>query len=197
MINCKSAIWEKVELYIISLWLLFLLIIVITIDVPIYFGNGWEFIGIRILFINNIIPLVSLALLFIGLIFISRFKYKLAGSNKTPFEITKIENLNYEHLTFLSTYIVPLIAFDLSKIKYIVVLLILLITIGGIYIKTDMFHANPSLALIGYHIYRIDGNFRTGVRKNIIIISREKLSLSMKVSYKELNDKIYYGRIVK
>lgn len=197
MINCKSAIWEKVELYIISLWLLFLLIIVITIDVPIYFGNDWEFIGIRILFINNIIPLVSLALLFIGLIFISRFKYKLAGSNKTPFEITKIENLNYEHLTFLSTYIVPLIAFDLSKIKYIVVLLILLITIGGIYIKTDMFHANPSLALIGYHIYRIDGNFRTGVRKNIIIISREKLSLSMKVSYKELNDKIYYGRVVK
>lgn len=197
MINSKSAIWEKVELYIISLWLLFLLIIVITIDVPIYFGNDWEFIGIRILFINNIIPLVSLVLLFIGLIFISRFKYKLAGSNKTPFEITKIENLNYEHLTFLSTYIVPLIAFDLSKIKYIVVLLILLITIGGIYIKTDMFHANPSLALIGYHIYRIDGNFRTGVRKNIIVISREKLSLSMKVSYKELNDKIYYGRVVK
>lgn len=103
--------------------------------------------------------------------------------------------MNYEHLTFLSTYIIPLIAFDLSKVKYAIVLLILLVAIGAIYVKTDMFHANPSLALIGYHIYKIDGEFRTGSKQEIIIISRQKLSLSQKVSYRKLGEKIYYVRV--
>lgn len=196
-IGSKSSVWEKVELYIISLWLMFLLIIIVTIDIPIYFGEEWMFVGLKKLLLHNIIPLISLLLLIVGLTFISRFKYKLSGSKKTPFKITKIQNLNYEHLTFLSTYIMPLIAFDLSKIKYIIVLLILLTTVGAIYVKTDMFYANPSLALIGYHIYKVDGDFRSGKREEIIIISREKLSLDMEVSYKELNDKIYYVRVVK
>lgn len=125
----------------------------------------------------------------------SRFKYKLEGSMRTPFKITKIENANYEHLTFLSTYIIPLIAFDLQQLRYALVLLILLIAIGAIYVKTNMFHANPSLALLGYHIYKVDGEFRTGVREGITIISRQKLSISEKVSYKKLGEKIYYVRL--
>jgi hypothetical protein len=178
------------------LWLLFLLIVITTINVPVYFEDDWKFVGIKKLLILNIIPLISFSFLILGLIFVSRFKYKLSGSMKTPFKISKIENTNYEHLTFLSTYIIPLVAFDLSKIKYAIVLLILLIAIGTIYIKTDMFYANPSLALIGYHIYKVDGTFRTGTRQGIIIISRQKVHHEQKVSYKQLSEKIYYVRVV-
>lgn len=187
--------WDKIELYIISLWLLFLLIVIITIDIPINFNEDWYFIGLKKLLINNVIPVIAILFLVAGLICMSRFKYKLEGSMRTPFKITKIENANYEHLTFLSTYIIPLIAFDLEQFKYALVLLILLIAIGAIYVKTDMFHANPSLALLGYHIYKVDGEFRTGFREDITIISRQKLSISEKVSYKQLGEKIYYVRV--
>lgn len=182
-------------MYIVSLWLLFLLIIIITIDIPIYFGDDWYFLGIKKIIILNIIPVISFVLLLAGIVFVKRFQYKLEGSLKTPFKITKIDNTNYEHLTFLSTYIIPLIAFDLEQVKYGFVLLILLIAIGAIYVKTDMFHANPSLALIGYRIYKVNGEFRTGPRENITIISRQKISLNEKVSYKKLSEKIYYVRL--
>lgn len=195
VIKALKESWDKIELYIISLWLLFLLILIITIDVPINFNEGWYFVGVRKLLIDNVIPLVAIAFLIIGLICVSRFKYKLDGSLRTPFKIIKIENSNYEHLTFLSTYIIPLIAFDLEQIKYAFVLLILLIAIGAIYVKTDMFHANPSLALLGYRIYKVNGEFRTGIREDITVISRQKLSLSEKVGYKKLGEKIYYVRL--
>lgn len=171
------------------------MILIITIKVPISLGEDWTFIGVKKLLSTNIIPIISLFFLILGLACVSRFKYKLEGSMRTPFKITKIENKNYEHLTFLSTYIIPLIAFDLSKIKYAIVLLILLVAIGAIYVKTDMFHANPSLALLGYHIYKADGNFRTGPKQDIIIISRQKISLNQRVSYKRLDEKIYFVRV--
>ncbi|XEC95682.1 anti-phage protein KwaA [Paenibacillus tarimensis] len=190
-------LWDKIELYIISLWLLFLLIIIVTIDIPIYFGEDWIFIGLTTLMKKNIIPLISLFFLIVGLIFISRFNYKISGSKKTPFKIISIQNENYQHLAFLSTYIIPLIAFDLSKIKYVIVLMVLLIVIGAIYIRTNIFHANPSLALLGFRIYKCEGEFRTGQNKDVIIISRQSLMVGMKVSYLELDENIYYVRVAK
>lgn len=189
-----KEIWDKVELYIVSLWLLFFLIIIITIDIPIYFGEEFRFIGFKELIKRNIVPLISFFFLIMGLVFVNRFKYKMAGSKKTPFQITKIKNINFEHLTFLTTYIIPLICFNFNSLRYLIVLFLLLIIIGMMYIKTNMFYANPSLALLGYHIYEIDAEFRTSKRKNIIVITRQKLDIGEKVSYRKLDKKIYYGR---
>jgi hypothetical protein len=63
---------------------------------------------------------------------------------------------------------------------------------GVIYIKTDLFYANPSLALLGFYIYKADGGFKTGDRNGIVIISREKILFGQKVSYIKLDDRIYY-----
>ncbi|GFZ93975.1 hypothetical protein GCM10008018_45550 [Paenibacillus marchantiophytorum] len=119
----------------------------------------------------------------------------MGGSQRTAFKITKIQNVNFEHLTFIATYIIPLIAFDLSKTRFVIVLSLILIIIGMIYVKTNIFYANPSLALLGYHIYRVDGMFRTEERKEIIVISRQRLTLGMNVRYKKLDDKIYFVRV--
>ncbi len=184
--------WDKVQLYIVSLWLLFLLIIIITIDVPLCFAPECGFIGVVELLRLNVIPIISGALLLLGLLFYWRFKYKIAGSKEIPFTVTKLENINFEHLTFLTTYIIPLICFDLSNTKYAFVLLVLLVFIGAIYVKTDMFYANPTLALLGYHIYKVDGNFRNGARENIILIARERLAVEDKLHYRKLDERIYY-----
>lgn len=187
--------WDKIELYIISLWLLFLLIFIITIKVPMYLGSDWQFVEINKLFMMNLIPIISIFLLILGVFFYFRFGYKLKGSKEIPFEITQIENINYEHLTFLTTYIIPLICFDLNNLKYGLVLLVLLVIIGAIYIKTDLFYANPSLALLGYHIYKVSGKFMGGEQRSLIVISREKLEINLKVHYKRLDDRIYYVKV--
>lgn len=192
--NDPTRTWEKIELFIVSLWLLFLLIIVITIDIPICFGKNCRFIGFGPLVENNLISVSSLLLLVLGLIFLGRFKYKLGGSSNIPVTISNVENVNYEHLTFLTTYIIPLICFDLSQTRYLIVMAVLLVIIGMIYVKTNLFYANPSLALLGYHIYKVDGDFKGKDKSGLILISRDRLNTSDKVHYMRLDQKIFYAR---
>ena len=107
-------------------------------------------------------------------------------------EVTKVENINYEHLTFLATYVVPLISFDFGSGRQMIVLFLLLVVMGIIYIKTDLFYANPSLALLGFHIYRANGSFKNGDREGIVLVARGRIKEGQKLSYIKLDEKIYY-----
>ena len=49
--------YRKVGLFFLSLWLLFLSIIIITIDIPIYFGDDYKFVIAKELLSQNIIPI--------------------------------------------------------------------------------------------------------------------------------------------
>lgn len=181
---------KKIELYIVSLWLLFLLIIVNRAKIEICFDNC-TFIGFKQLFLDNVIPTISLVLFILGFVFYSRFKYAIRGATNIPVKIKKIENVNFEHLTFLTTYIIPLICFDLSQVRYAVVLLILLIIIGAIYVKTNLFYANPTLALLGYHIYKVE--VEDG--KPLVYISKEILSENCWINALKLDTKTYFVKL--
>lgn len=184
---------DKVEMYISSLWLLFLMIIIITIDVPLALlkkGN----ISIKELIIRNLVPIISFIFFVLGIFYVYRFNYKLKGSRSSYFKIKSIKNKNYEHLTFLTTYIIPLICFDLNEIRYIIVLILLLIIIGAIYIGTDMFYANPTLALLGYKLYEVNAELRDGFKEQIIIISRDEIDESSNILYRKLDENIYFVR---
>ncbi len=194
MINKSNK--YKFELYIISLWLLFLLIIVITIDIPISKIKTINFDKILELSSKNLVSLVSLVFLFLGVFYYYKFNYKMKGTSELPFEISECQNSNYEHLTFLTTYIVPLICFNLTSTRYLIALFILLIVIGCIYVKTDMFYANPSLALLGYSVYKVNYFDKTG-EKNIILISRDKVKKGDYIKYIQIDSSIYYGRLNK
>lgn len=196
--NTNKKKWKEVvrksNLYILSLMLLFFFFIIITSNIPICFGKQCEFIGFEKLFVNNLISLAWTILFIYSIFAYFKFRYDTKQSPELPFEIKKIEGINYEHLTFLATYVIPLITFDFEKTKYIIVLALLLIVMGIIYIKTDLFYANPSLALMGYHIYKVNGEFKGGeVREGIIVITRKKLKVKDSVKYIKLDDRIYYS----
>jgi hypothetical protein len=188
---------HKIFLYLTSLWLLFFMIIIITCDVPICFKDC-EFIGFNNLIVRNIIPIVCILILVVIYIYLKFFIDKTSGAKNHRVKVNKITNKNYEHLTFLTTYIIPLICFDLSEIKYSIILLLLLIAIGAIYVKTDMFYANPTLALLGFHIYEIEGenkesNIGSSIEyKSVILISRDKLFEHDEIRMRKLDEKIYY-----
>lgn len=147
-----------------------------------------DFIGFKQLFFDNVIPTIALLFFLLSFVFYFRFRYTIDGTALLPVKIKKIENSNYEHLTFLATYIIPLICFDLSQIRYAIDLLILLIIIGAIYAKTNMFYANPTLALLGYNVYKVE----TSQGENLIYISKDKLELNSWVSSLKLDDKTYF-----
>ncbi|SEK88806.1 anti-phage protein KwaA [Nitrosovibrio tenuis] len=189
----KGGLGGKIELYIVSLWFLFFLIIVITIDIPIYLEPDWEFLNLEDVIRKNIIPIVAFAFVTAGLFFYLRFEYRISGSQRIPARITKIQDVNYEHLTFLTTYIIPLICFNLSSTRYVLALGLLLVVIGVIYVKTDKFYANPTLAMLGYQIYKVDMHTRTNNVENLILISKDKLSMNDLVNYKELDEKVSFA----
>ncbi|HEM8784533.1 anti-phage protein KwaA [Enterobacter hormaechei] len=190
----KEYVRRKIDLYILSLAILFCFFIFITLKFPVCFGAKCEFIGWSLLLKNNVVPLVCLGLLIYCWIAYRRFKYNTNKTVELPLKIIKIEKINYEHLTFLATYIIPLITFDFEKERYVIVLAVLLIIMGVIYIKTDLFYANPSLALLGFNIYKLDVSITGGINKTgLILITRRQLKENDMVSYIVLDERVYYS----
>ncbi|BDB21898.1 hypothetical protein P3C24_12050 [Pseudomonas proteolytica] len=189
-----SGSGEKFELYILSLWFLFLLIIVITIDVPFCYGEDCKFIGLASLLQRNIISVIAFGFLAFGTLYYFRFDYRVAGSKSIAARIVKIEDVNYEHLTFLTTYIIPLICFNLTSFRYLLALGILLFVIGVIYVKTDKFYANPTLAVLGFRVYKVNLQTRLGLVEGVVVISKERLAEGDQVSRLGLDDKVYFVR---
>ncbi|WP_083313351.1 anti-phage protein KwaA [Pseudomonas aeruginosa] len=185
---------EKVELYILSLWFLFLLIVVVTVDVPVCYGADCRFIGVWNLLGRNIVPAISIVLLVFGLVFYLRFGDRVSGGKGLPVKILKLEDVNYEHLTFLTTYIIPLICFNLVSVRYLIALALLLVIIGIIYVKTDKFYANPTLAVLGFRVYRVDLDTRLGRKDGVVIISKERLQDGDQIKYLALDEKVYFVR---
>lgn len=193
MTNIRS----KIDLYILSLGLLFIFIFIISFEPP---DSNFTFKAAKCwkeFAMKNSLPVVSILCLLYCLFAYFRFDFKLRGANEIPFQVNKLENINYEHLTFLATYVVPLISFNFASGRQMIVLALLLVVMGAIYIKTDLFYANPSLALLGFHIYRANGHFKTGEREGITLICRERLADSQRVSYIKLDERIYYVRGIK
>ncbi len=186
--------YRKIGLFFLSLWLFFILTIIITVDIPICFSSKCSFIGFWALLSKNITPLLCIICLVISLLSYLDFSYKLKDATQIPLKIIEIEGIDYEHLTFLTTYIVPLVCFNFADYRYQIVLIILLIVIGIIYIRTDLFYANPTLALLSYRIYRVNGEFKDGLRTNIILISRSKLEKNQRIDYIKLDNRIYYAK---
>jgi hypothetical protein len=171
-----------------------LLIIVITIDVPICFQSECNFIGIKALAVRNVVPVVALFFVGLGALYYLRFNYKIAGSKSIPVEVSSVEDINYEHLTFLTTYIIPLICFNLASMRYLFALGLLLVVIGVIYVRTDKFYANPTLAVLGFRLYSAIVTRRTGELAKVTLITKDQINVGDKIRFLELDSRVYYAK---
>ena len=194
----------KILLYILSLWLLFFLIIVVSINLPdicisseCKFSNTLNFMWINNVIKFNISVVASVVFLIIGGLGYYWFRHKLSGSVSLPIDVLAMEDINYEHLVFLTTYIIPLICFNLKDLRYVITLFILLSVICVIYIETDKFYTNPTLAVLGYKLYKISTTLRSGVTCDVVVICRDRLVVGDKITYIDIEqDRIFYGKKV-
>jgi len=181
--------WQKFEFYIISLFFLFLLLFVNR--VPINWESNSQFVGFSSLLTTHLLISLCVALMVCGIIFFFKFEFNFKnGATLLPINVKQIENINFESVTFLATYIVPLACIDLDKDRSALMLLIILVLIGWIYIKTDLFYTNPTLAILGYHIYKISSD----TKFDIIIITRNKIVIGDELYIKNIDDKIYLAK---
>lgn len=183
----------KVELYILSLLLLFVFLIIATI--PVCLGSNCRFISFKVLLYEHQVLIGSIIMVIVGLIIFIRFKYRISKSGNLPEEILEVEDDNYEHLTFLATYIIPLITFDLNNNRFVIILLLLLIIIGAIFVKTDKFHVNPTLSLFGFKIYKVKAKSRSKTR-NYVLVSLDKIKKGDNVSVQKFDENVRFGKLI-
>lgn len=183
----------KIELYFISLSLLFLLLIIKTIDIPIYIGPRMQFVGFKYLLSNNIFTILFLILFLISLVMRKRFGKNLEGTTLIPCRIFHVKNLNYNYLMFFSTYIIPLICFDTQDLRDCILLLILLSILFVLFIRTNVYYQNPTLALMGFNLYEADMIYKGNQLSNVIIIADGTLLENMIINKHNIdgNDVIY------
>ena len=183
-------------MYIISLWLLFVLIIPLTVS-PVSTKElsavkEWYNL-ITILVRKNVLPLICLAMALFGLILFKQLEYRWKGTKDLPVQVTNVESENFEYLTFLTTYIIPLVCINLDETRYIVVLLVLLLIIGIIFVQSDFYMGNPTLALMGYRLYRI--SYKIGEQEyEKMVITKDRIHVGDDLESIPFDQHTWYAR---
>lgn len=183
---------DRLRLFVMSFWMFFMLVFVLTIDVPIYFGSDYELVkAIELITASNTVAVVSLIFLIIGILFYKELSNDLNGDYLVAKKIDSIENINSEYFALLVT-IISLVAFDFKTIRGIVFLAILLFILYSIFVKTELFYSNPSFALLGFQIYKLKFENETADK---IVITKSKLNAGMEISTRKLSDKVLFTKI--
>ncbi|HFG2217128.1 TPA: anti-phage protein KwaA, partial [Vibrio cholerae] len=186
----------KIKLYILSLALLFLIVFVMTVKLPQMDASvckdgcelsvsAWFYKDYIIeLAKSNVLPILMLLLLLISWFIKHELEHLLDGGAEQVIRVIQIENQDYEHLTFLATYIIPFFGFTFDDPRRLIAYFILLVLIGMMFIKTDKYFANPSLAILGFKLYKATLANSNGIYESVILISRDVIIKDSVVKYK-------------
>lgn len=189
----RKAILLKLSLYMISLWILFFMLIVLKFDtIDISFEINCA--NIKHFILKNIFSLICILFIMFGGIGYLAFKDSLKNAKQLPVRLTECESINYENLSFLATYIIPLVCFPMETDREVFVMFAVIVVIGCIFVKTNLYYTNPSLVLLGFNVYKVKTeslSFQEG-----IVIIKGKLKTGDDVKYLPLSDNVYFGRKV-
>ena len=190
----------KTVLYILSLWLLFLSLLIMSYD-KVMIKNVWNYLftenftfPISSLRVRNIVFIVSLAFIFIGVFILTILANSFGSGWSVACTVSDISNENREHLEFLTTYIMPLVFTDVDSKRTVLNLGLMIFVIGAIYVKTNRFYSNPSLAILGFRIYKANIHDR-GVKK-CTVICRGILKNTASIKYIKIDDETYLAKII-
>lgn len=73
-------------------------------------------------------------------------------------QFNNIENTGDTMISYMMTYIVPVLSIDISDTKTLIVNLILYVLIGFMYIKLSLIYLNPLWLFCGYYIYKSEND---------------------------------------
>lgn len=114
---------------------------------------------------NTVMICLNSVLIFVGVLsfaknyFFSKFEYA---------KITKIKNITAQNFwPYFPIFVLFALAFELEFVNMAVVYVVILIMLGSVYIKNDMFYINPFLNIIGFSTFEVTflKNGKTATKK--------------------------------
>lgn len=185
MINFKSKVFlfcsSYAPLFLIMLILNYNTIIKNILDCISLFDKGHAYSMMDLLLVIKILihPVtILLILLFIGICFLLYLLNKHKQLTQDKIEIFEIENVTSESMTYIITYLVPFLSLNLNSTINLYCIIVLVVTIGIIYINSDMLYINPLLNMLGYKTFKISGKIlnRDKKVKNMFIMTPREIS---------------------
>lgn len=176
---------SKVILYIsafVPMYILFLINLIVELingNLTFNIVNTCVLIGLTILSILGIV----------GLLYIINYK----NNKYKTIKVLSKKNITDQHfLNYFSLFVLLALAFDLSKICFICVFVVILIFIGIVYIKNNIFYINPLLNILGYSFYDITYKDENNKTQEIRIFFKGTLEItnqnySLCISNRNLN----------
>ncbi|MBQ4558472.1 MAG: hypothetical protein IJA61_03770 [Clostridia bacterium] len=128
--------------------------------------------------INNTILISAMMMLtlfgVIGIVYL----FKREDRQLKKVKIISTTNLTDIHfLGYFSLFVLFALTFDLSKVSMSIVYLIILLLIGIVYVRNNLFYINPLLNIIGYSFYEVEYIDSNGSVIKTKVYSKGKLSV--------------------
>jgi len=106
--------------------------------------------------LNTLTLILMLSLILLGIIGIFIENHKEAYSINR-IKIVKKTSITEQHfLGYFSLFVLFALTFELERVSMFIIFLIIIILIGIVYIKNDLFYINPLLNILGYNFYEIE-----------------------------------------
>lgn len=187
------TLMAKILLYNLSLVPLYVLFIVKKIDISgiekiVQNYLNWEFY--KTILLNNVVVLALIIFILFSIYAFKKLTGELDSGYGLPEKFEEIKNIDFNHSTFIATYILPLLAFTLNTTRDMIFMLVLLIFIGIIYIKTNLYYLSPVFIIFDIQIYSA---INENGEEKILMSKEEKMKKIENLYYTEVGS-IYFVR---
>ncbi len=106
-------------------------------------------------------------------------------------ERVTVRNRAMDGAAYFATYVISFVPSSDPGRGDIAALAVLLLVLGSIYVNSGLLHLNPTLSLMGWHIYDVRGTPAGGTkRESKLIISRTEIQSSADVRCVPLNSNV-------
>lgn len=198
----QNTRFPKVILFLLSMAPFFVILGLMTMDIPICWDKDAHFIGWDNLWRNTrmgiVIILISMAVEY-AIFYL--FKHVCnSESGEQSEKVVWLKDRNYELVSFVTSVFLPLIGFQYNQLNHWIVTILIVILIGYIFCSSDCYFTNPTLAIFGYRLYDVQLDNQTGREgsiRNITVISKSKLKKNDIVRCYKLSENVNFARNVK
>jgi len=188
---------HKILLYISSMTLFFVIVLILSFSPCENLSQTTKYCALLI----AVIRWSSIVLIAVGLLYYLYMEFIMRDSSfNQSIEIEYFDSCTYENLSFLASYFVPLVSFNLLYLSHTIVMVLLVISIGVIFVQSGKYYTNPTLALFGYRVYKVSGKTKALTEKertsvSYMVIVRGQLSKGDWLETLKIEEGFYYSKL--
>ena len=117
------------------------------------------------------------------------FRHALRGGLYAEHKkVTSIERRDTEAMSYIATYLIPFVSFQLASWQQLMALLLFIVVLLIIYVNSNMIYINPMLNIVGYRLYEVEVEQS---KQSHFYIARKRVILNEEIHFVRLSDDIY------